>query len=774
MLGLIPQNDTNMSSSDDERPSFGGGGLGTGFGPERHGMDEAEPEPQPPNKRMKFTHFRGAASTSNGSEKQQSASMGKPNSFAAKMMAKMGYKEGQGLGSDGRGRLAPIDVQLRPEGAGLGLVKEKTKQVKAEEKREAQLQGKSVEDSSEEERKRRKERKERAKKASGQASSTRPKRPKFKTVIEIENELGGLQIPDVLKSMVDLTGKEATLSTSNLVPAETEASKIAKRAQRDLEAFADTWHAIQDEKKYHEAESVQLVTELDRQNDEARQLESVLQAVQGLELSSDVEASDEGQWETITSRLEKIEVDFQDSLFSLGLQDVAAAAIQPLFRKAMASWDPLAAPEYLTSFLQRLRHVLGITTEADKENSLLAHNGNLPARGSNRKSTTTYETLIYTLWLPPVRRAVADWDVEDPTPLIELCKAWQPLLPAFVHTSFIEQLLIPRLLAALSAWKPSRRRRHQSHHRRHPSAAPDTWLIEWLPYLPPYHHDPSASSSLLPHVKRKLRSLVATHDLTVGIPPYLTPWKSLLGPAYPQLLTVHLLPRLAAHLSAHLVIDPSDQDLAPLATVLAFAPLFSATATAELLAAHLFPRFHETLHAWLTGDPNYAEVADWLLWWHEQLPAALHAAPAVARAWARAFATVAHALDLGARAADLLPPPASPAAEAQSPSQHAAPPQTSMPEPGASRAADLAPATFRDVLDRWVADEGLLLLPLRAAHPAHGAPLFRLTASATGRGGCVACLRGDVAWVRRGREGSAEERWEPVGLGAELVGRAGG
>ena len=746
-----------------------------GFDPQRHLMNEQEPESQPPNKKMKFTQASGAGGAPNGSRTKSSASTGKPNSFAAKMMAKMGYKEGEGLGADGRGRLAPIDVQLRPDGAGLGLVKEKTKQVKAEEKREAQRQGKTVEDSSEEERKRRRERKEKAKKTPGQASSARPKRPKFKTVVEIEKELGGLQVPDVLKAAVDLSGKETTFSTSNLVPAETEASKIAKRAQRDLEAFADTWHAIQDEKKYYEAESVQLVTELDRQNNEARQLESVVQAVQALDLSTVPDITDEAQaqWEIITTRLEKMEVGFHDSLSSFGLQDVAAAAIQPLFRRAMASWDPLAEPQILVPYLRRLKHILGVSSEADEKTSLLARNGDLPTRSSHRKTTTTYETLIYTLWLPPVRRAVAEWDVEDPTALIELYGTWQPLLPTFVRANFTEQLLIPRLLAALNAWKPSRHRRHASQPRRHPVGAPDTWLVEWLPYLPPYHHDPSASSSLLAHVKRKLRSLLRAHDLSAGIPSYLPPWQSLLGPAYVQLLTAHLLPRLAAHLAGHLVIDPSDQDLAPLATVLAFAPLFSTPALAELLAAHLFPRFHETLHAWLTGAPDYAEIADWLLWWKAQLPAALHAAPAVAREWARAFATVAHALDLGPRAAARLPPPNA----ARSPTRRGTEPTkaSATPEPAPREAGPQpAPATFRDVLDRWAAEQGLLLLPLRAAHPAHGAPLFRLTASATGRGGCVACLRGDVAWARRGREGSAEESWEPVGLGPELVGRAGG
>lgn len=47
------------------------------------------------------------------------------NSFAAKMMAKMAYVAGQGLGSSGQGIINPIETKLRPQEAGLGAVKEK-------------------------------------------------------------------------------------------------------------------------------------------------------------------------------------------------------------------------------------------------------------------------------------------------------------------------------------------------------------------------------------------------------------------------------------------------------------------------------------------------------------------------------------------------------------------------------------------------------------------------------------------------------------------------
>ena len=77
--------------------------------------------------------------------------------------------------------------------------------------------------------------------------------------------------------------------------------------------------------------------------------------------------------------------------------------------------------------------------------------------------------------------------------------------------------------------------------------------------------------------------------------------------------------------------------------------------------------------------------------------------------------------------------------------------------------------TFKDVVEEWCEQEDLMLVPLREAHPVTGLPLFRITASANGKGGTVVFLKGDVVWARRRGE---KDQFDPIGLGQDLVDKA--
>lgn len=65
-------------------------------------------------------------------------------------------------------------------------------------------------------------------------------------------------------------------------------------------------------------------------------------------------------------------------------------------------------------------------------------------------------------------------------------------------------------------------------------------------------------------------------------------------------------------------------------------------------------------------------------------------------------------------------------------------------------------------------------MPLREADPSTGFPLFRITASASGRGGVVVYLKGDVLWVRGSASGVEGKGFMPLGLDEGLAKRAEG
>ena len=710
------------------------------------------------------------------------SSAANPNSFAAKMMAKMGYVEGQGLGASGRGRLAPIETQLRPQGAGLGAVREKTKQAKEEEKREAAFRGEIVADSTEEERKRRRKQKEKG--LSGAVSGTSTPRGtrakpklKYRTAAELEAAADGLQVPNVLKSIIDARGKDIKLLTSTaglMTPnggsnaAETEATKIARRARNDLEAFVEEWNSLADSKKYLELHSNELTREIDQQQEEIRRLKGVTSVVEELHRMAIARASVEDMskaWNDLIKKLESLEVEYRDAIDAYALSEVAVAAIHPLLRHDMESWEPLKDPAHLVTYLQRLSGILGINSAEDSSTLTLQNGYTHPS--SHSKSTTHYETMIYTLWLPQVRSAIInDWDVHDPNPLISLIEAWKSVLPPFILANIVDQLIVQRLASAVADWKPRSRHKRSRH-----SQPPHVWLFPWLQYLDEHHTDPTSSSGLLADVKRKFRVLLDTWDLSAGILPGLQNWREVLGSELDNVLIRHLLPRLALHLQEKFDVDPQEQDLSPLSQALGWKDFFRPSTVAQLLVAEFFPKWHDILYIWLTSDPDYDEIRRWYLWWKEQIPSEINEVAAVEAEWKKGLETITLALDLGDRVkSELRPPAAGPVKPLTQPSTPV-PVVASAANGTSAKKAVVQEATFKEVVEDWCAENGLIMMPLREAHAVTGLPLFRITASASGRGGVVVYLKGDVVWVQGKKDKSS---WAPVGLDEGLVGRAEG
>ncbi|PWW78166.1 TFP11-domain-containing protein [Tuber magnatum] len=681
-----------------------------------------------------------------------------PESFAARMMAKMGYVEGQGLGKKGEGILTPIEVKLRPQGVGVGAIREKTDQARKEAKRAAALKGEVISDSEDEGKKK----KEKRKAGSGSMGSTpsgtplrtRRERTKFRTAEEISAAAKGLDVPSALKNIIDFTGKKRKLltSTSGIMSkdpsVEDESLKIARMARKDLESFAGEWTSLQDRKAYINREERRLNLEMDEGIKEIHRLEGMVDMVKGLRSLTLNIANPKASIEAIVTQLEVLQLEYQNEIEDYDLAGVAVAALHPLFKRELSSWSPLTDPFLFFEIFRRLRRILHVRSKEDLEAGY-AKDGFI----ERSKSTTHYESVMFSLWLPKVRSAINnDWDVHKPASVLELLDVWTSVLPPFIHANILDQLVLPKLRAAVADWNP---RMSKGKNARLP---PHLWVFQWLPHLGPHMDD------LLRDVRRGFGIVLDTWDVSKGTVEGLEAWKEVFGPGQLEdLLVRHLLPRLALRLRDDFDVNPGDQILEPLEDVFKWIPFFRISTFTQLVEAEFFPKWLSVLYQWLTAEPVFTEVQEWYMFWQDVFPRELRSDPAIRSGFKKGLDMMNHALDLGQDApTKLVPPPVQPVRLTK--------PEAVAPKPTPVKASNTSMpvgSTFRDAVEDWCVDHNLLLIPLRKAHEATGRPLFKITASAIGSGGIEVYFQGDVVWAQDRKDRGL---WDPLGL-EELLGR---
>lgn len=690
------------------------------------------------------------------------------NSFSARMMAKMGFVEGQGLGKDGTGRTVHIEANLRPQGVGLGAVKEKTEQERQEEKRQAKMRGEIVVDSDEEEKKKKAERKKRAlasrslRSGTGSAASTpkRQQKPKYMTMDEVKRAAPGLNIPDAFTPILDMTGsaKKLLTSSSGLMTPTTgiaededmQSRKLVKRAQNDFMAILEEWQGLQERKAYTELQlqqERQELEELEKGVASHQQLALIFDELLQLEQPEDEMvlgggASTKKRWGRVINLLRKANEATSDVTIQAVKEEMAStaiAAIHPILKDMLESWNPLASPraEYAAD-LASIKGLLGV----EKSNEPLA-----------RASATPYESLMYKVWLPHVSRAVREWSVKDADCMIALYEAWHPVLPSFVKTYFLEQDIIRKLDEAIAKWEPKRKKQQN---------LPHLWIFPWLQYLPYHHLDPKSSTGLVADVKRKFRQLIDVWEFDRGVIPGLKEWKTVLRPSksndqWKPLVMTHILPTMARYLRKNFRVQPSDQEpyLQVLTGVLEWRSIISPNLVAEVVVAEVFPKWHEILFQWLVDeDVSYEDIAQWCEWWHDAdgpFPAEIRDTISVASEFEKGLHTIERALDLFDLGQDpkstMAPPSAELAYRPQPTNGHQGRshthPRHREQQQHQTAIADGEKRSFRLVVEDWCQENDLQFIPERKQHHSEG-PLYRITARGDGKGGKLGYFKGDM------------------------------
>ncbi|KAI1816435.1 TFP11-domain-containing protein [Poronia punctata] len=676
----------------------------------------------------------------------------KAKSFAARMMAKMGYVEGTGLGANAQGRSNIIEATLRPQGnVGLGTVKEKSAQEIKEEKRQRRLRGEEVSDSDEERKRAKRERKKKAGDSGSGSGISTPKRskPKYMTVSDIQRAAPGLQIPEAFAPILDMTGRDHKLLTSGsglLTPTagtelveQTEARKLARRAQGDLAAFVEEWKTLEERKAWLDMEAFQRQQEVDELEGEYLSFKTF-----NLVLDEICQAARDREWDPIISGLEKAET--STSHYNEELSGIAVASIHPFLANATQGWEPLEDPNLgnFASDMVKIKRLLGVQTKLDGGVvTKWGHDELDKLNHLHARSTTPYESMIYKLVFPRLSTTISQtWDVHDATPLLSVFDKWEPLFPPFVRSQLLEQVA-RRLDAAIANWKPKKER----------STLPHLWLFPWLQYLPPHHLDPKGTG-LVADVRRKFRQLIDAWEFERGVVPGLKQWRDLFRPSKSQdqwkpLVMHHVLPSMGRYLRINFRVDPGDQEpyLKILQGVVKWVDVISSSMVAEVVVTEVFPMWHDVLHQWLTSDEaNYEEIGAWFEWWHNEVfPAEISAQESIKAEFVRGTTMIEKALELGEEAKHQLPRPSKEPARSSKPRSQR-PKVEDKPKPAIQPTEQAAEPTFRDEVENWCQENDLQFIPIHKANE-QGKHYFRLTARMDGKGGVLAYFRGDVLVV---------------------------
>ncbi|KAF2116235.1 GC-rich sequence DNA-binding factor-like protein-domain-containing protein [Lophiotrema nucula] len=666
--------------------------------------------------------YDGAQTGSRKSAKSDSddAPSGKKLSFAERMMAKMGHKAGTGLGKEGTGRTAPIQVTVRPTKVGLGAVSEISAADRAEQKKQKKARGEEVEDSEDEE-KTAEKRRRKLRSATGSGASTPKIKTKYKTVVEAQED--GLHIPPSMLEIYDATGKTSKLLTAsdgllsaNVVPAETTESKLARKVRLDLEAYSDSYVHLSNSMKDLSFQEMQLQKEMDALDDEIDRSREILAQVTSM-----------GSLASLQAVVEEL------NSMARPTEQVAVAALRPHFQRDIRL-ETLEDESAIVPELLRLGTVLGI-----RKSDLV--NGNLPTFQKPRQKATPFESMLLSDFQPRARQLLVTWDVvHQPYDLVRWLSQWSEVIPPWLYND-ICRTVRERLMMTLQSWNArSTKKRH---------AFPD--ILPILKALPP--SDAKEVTSVL---KSKVATALRGSEMTK--PPT---WLEEVGKVLPveTLVVNNVLPRLATLLKEDFTLDPSNQDLEVWNRIAEWHPYFSPTVFGELLARVFAPKFFEILQLWLSSpEANYEEIAVWLKWSRETFAEAVNVdqVPTVQEIWQKGFEYIHQALDLGENV-DTLPVPQLDTIEAPQPVQNV------VREP---ENAGVQEMTFKDIVELWAGEENLLLLPMREAHQTTGLPLFRITASATGKGGVLVYIKGDVLYAQNRKEKAS---WDAIGLGEQLV-----
>ncbi|XP_063992743.1 tuftelin-interacting protein 11 [Diachasmimorpha longicaudata] len=278
--------------------------------------------------------------------------------------------------------------------------------------------------------------------------------------------------------------------------------------------------------------------------------------------------------------------------------ELASSFVGSKVKDYLSTWNPLVDPKLPVSLMKEWKDILETGTS-----TLQVKDGMHP-----------YDQLVWNAWMPSMRGAVQQWACRQPDPLIELIECWMPLLPPWILENILDLLVLPKLTLEVEEWNPLT-----------DTVRIHTWIHPWLPLM-----GNRMDTLIYPIIRRKLGSaLGAWHPSDRSARLMLQPWAEVFSKGDMEAFLVkNIVPKLQIALS-EFVINPHQQHLDHWNWVYEWATLLPPHTMVGLLDKFFFPKWLQVLALWLNHSPNYDQITHWYMGWKNMLSEKLLAEPLV-------------------------------------------------------------------------------------------------------------------------------------------------
>ncbi|RRT51970.1 hypothetical protein B296_00050772 [Ensete ventricosum] len=507
-----------------------------------------------------------------------------------KLMKMMGYKEGLGLGKNEQGIVAPIEAKLRPKNMGMGFNDYKEAKLPALDEALQEKAASSVPPGRSKEKRWLKQKQGKKKVEILTADELLAKKqeqgievvqkvldmrgPQVKVLTSLEN----LNVEDELKEN-EVPMPELQYNVRLIVDStEVDIQKLDRDLRREREKVV----SLQIEKE-------KILKEEMRQ----RQQLQVMETIAGvLERVKDDNMSGVLTLDSLLATFRDLKERFREDYKLCSISSVACAFAYPLLLRVFQGWEPLQNPLHGMSLISSWRDLLQGDQPRDFSESLL--------------TASPYAQLVSEVILPAVRISGTNtWQARDPEPMLRFLEAWERLLPPVVLQSVLENVVMPKLTAAVDTWDPRRE-----------TVPIHVWVHPWLPLLG------QRLETLYQTIRYKLGSVLHVwHASDASAYAVLSPWKDVFDAAsWEDLMVRYIIPKLRIALQ-EFQVNPANQNLDQFNWVMMWASVIPIHHMVHMLEVDFFSKWQQVLYHWLCSNPNYNEVMQWYMGWKGLFPA---------------------------------------------------------------------------------------------------------------------------------------------------------